>query len=212
MAVFVEPTLAAATTERPGSSDISNELAALAARVSASVVAVRGSRSGAGSGVVWDARGLIVTNAHVVPDDWAEVELPTGARFKARVTARSQHLDLAALQLEPPIPSDGLVPAAIGDSGRINVGELVVAVGNPFGERNAITLGMVGGTGPTAWSDGPRDVLRLAIALRPGNSGGALADVHGRVVGIPHMVVGFGLALAVPSRVVGRFIHGETSA
>lgn len=212
MAVFVEPAVTPVETERPRSRDISDELAALAARVSASVVGVRGSQSGAGSGVVWDASGLIVTNAHVVPGDWAEVELVNGARLKARVTARSRELDLAALQLEPPIPADGLVPASIGDSGRLNVGELVVAVGNPLGERNAITLGMVGGTGSPGWSNGPRDVLRLAITLRPGNSGGALADVYGQIVGIPHMVVGSGLALAVPSRVVSRFLRGETTA
>ena len=89
MAVFVEPAVTPVETERPRSRDISDELAALAARVSASVVGVRGSQSGAGSGVVWDASGLIVTNAHVVPGDWAEVEIANGARLKARVTARS---------------------------------------------------------------------------------------------------------------------------
>jgi serine protease Do len=212
MAVYVEPTTVEAESARPRSSQISDELAALWARVSASVVEVRGSRNGAGSGVIWDGRGLVVTNAHVVPGDWAEVQLATGARLRARVTGRSRHLDLASLQIEPPIPVEGLLPAEIGDSGRLNVGELVVAVGNPLGERNAITLGIVGGTGPAHWPDGPRDVLRLAITLRPGNSGGALADVYGRIVGIPHMVVGSGLALAVPSRVVSRFLSGEFTA
>src|ERR1700681_3702594 len=125
MAVFVEPTVASVETERPRSRDISDELALLAARVSAGGGGVGGSQSGAGSGVVWDASGLIVTNAHVVPGDWAEVELERGVRLKARGTARSRHLDLAALLLEPPFPVNGLVPASIGDSGRLNVGELV---------------------------------------------------------------------------------------
>jgi serine protease Do len=212
MAVYVEPTVVPVETDRPRSSQISDELAVLWARVSASVVEVRGSRHGAGSGVIWDARGLVVTNDHVVPGDFAEIQLATGARLRARVTARSRQLDLAALQIEPPLPAEGIVPATIGDSGRLNVGELVVAVGNPLGERNAITLGIVGGTGPASWPNGPRDVLHLAITLRPGNSGGALADVSGRIVGIPHMVVGSGLALAVPSRVVSRFLSGEFTA
>jgi serine protease Do len=212
MAVFVEPIAPPVEDDRPRARQISEELAALWARVSASVVEVRGSRHGAGSGVVWNGHGLVVTNDHVVPGDIAEIQLPSGARLRARVTARSRQLDLAALQIEPPLPADGIIAAMIGDSGRLNVGELVVAVGNPLGERNAITLGIVGGTGPAHWPDGPRDVLHLAITLRPGNSGGALADVHGRIVGIPHMVVGSGLALAVPSRVVNRFLTGEFTA
>jgi serine protease Do len=212
MAVVIEASAPPVENARPRASQISDELAALWERVSASVVEVRGSRHGAGSGVVWNGNGLVVTNDHVVPGDVAEIQLPNGIRLRARVTARSRHLDVAALQIEPPFPVSGLTPATIGDSGRLNVGELVVAVGNPLGERNAITLGIVGGTGLAHWPDGPRDVLRLAITLRPGNSGGALADVYGRIVGIPHMVVGSGLALAVPSRTVNRFLTGEFTA
>src|SRR5439155_22246632 len=125
--------------------------------------------------------------------DWTEVVLPNGDRLKARVVARSRHLDLAALQITPPLPAAGLIPAEIGDSAHLNVGELVVAVGNPLGERNVVTLGLVGGSGPSPWDEHRRDVIRVAITLRPGNSGGALADTRGRVVGIPHMVVGPGL-------------------
>jgi serine protease Do len=210
MAVIVEDFVETITQASSYARQFSEELAELAAKVSASVVVVRGMRNGAGSGVVWNDQGLVVTNAHVVPGEWAEVELPNRGRLRAQLVARSRHLDLAALQIVPPLPTSGLVPAAIGDSGRLNVGELVVAVGNPLGERNAITLGIVGGTGSTSWPDGQRDVLRLSITLRPGNSGGALADVQGRIVGIPHMVVGQGLALAVPSRVVGQFLRAET--
>jgi S1-C subfamily serine protease len=71
---------------------------------------------------------------------------------------------------------------------------------------------MVGGSGLNPWDDHRRDVIRVAITLRPGNSGGALADIRGRIVGIPHMVVGPGLALAVPTRAVNRFLIGETVA
>jgi serine protease Do len=211
MAVIIEDLVENVTPTDSYARQFSDELAALAAKVSASVVVVRGTRNGGGSGVVWNDQGLVVTNAHVAQAPWAEVELPNRTRLRAQVVARSRLLDLAALQIVPPLPSSELIPAAIGDSARLNVGELVVAVGNPLGERNAITLGIVGGTGPTNWPDGQRDILRLSITLRPGNSGGALADVQGRIVGIPHMVVGQGLALAIPSRVVSQFLRGETT-
>ncbi len=189
------------------SRQIQDELAALAERVSASVVAVRGSRAGVGSGVVWNEQGLVITNAHVATSPWAEIELGNGERLKAQVVGRSPELDLAALQVVGPLPMAGLTPALIGDSRTLRTGELVVAVGNPQGERNVATLGVVGSVGPVEWSGSPRDVIRVAITLRPGNSGGALADAWGRIVGIPHMVVGAGLALAVPTHIVRQFLR-----
>ncbi len=183
------------------------ELAALAEKVSASVVVVRGSRAGVGSGVVWNDRGLVITNAHVATGPWAEIDLGRGQHLKAQVIGRAPELDLAALQIGEPLPAAGLTPASIGDSRTLRPGELVIAVGNPMGERNAATLGVVGSVGPVHWPGAPRDVIRVAITLRPGNSGGALADAWGRIVGIPHMVVGSGLALAVPSHSVREFLH-----
>lgn len=189
---------------------LSEEVWRLAQRVQVSVVAVHGSRRGVGSGVVWSERGLVVTNDHVVPGRWAEVGLGNGARTAARVVVRAPGLDLAALQVEEEaFPSDGVVAAQIGDSSSLRVGQLVVAVGNPLGERNAVALGVVSGLGWEANAKGLREVIRAALTLRPGNSGGALADIEGRVVGIPHMVGGAGLALAVPSHVVERFLRGE---
>jgi serine protease Do len=187
---------------------LSEELALLAGRVARSVVAVRDARFGAGSGVVWDRQGLVVTNSHVVPGEHAEVVLADGARLPARVAARAPHLDLAALQVDGAWPSTGWAPATIGDSSRLRAGELVLAVGNPLGERNAVTLGVVSGRGSASLLGAPGEVLQVAISLRPGNSGGALADARGRVVGIPHRVTGRGLAVAVPSHVVERFLHG----
>ncbi|HEX5417860.1 MAG TPA: serine protease [Chloroflexota bacterium] len=182
--------------------DLAEELAALAREVSASVVVVQGSRNGAGSGVVWNSSGLIITNAHVVSRSEALVIPRKGERLTARVVAYAQELDLAALQLVEPA-SGPLIPARKGDSRALKAGDVVVAVGNPLGERNAATLCIVGGPSTVP---GQRDTLRLAIALRPGNSGGALADVAGRIVGIPHMVIGRGLALAVPTHVVEEFL------
>lgn len=186
--------------------ELSDEAALLAERVRASVVVVRGSRFGGGSGVVWNDRGLVVTNHHVVPGERAEIGLGNGSRLPAKALAHSESLDLAALQIEGEVPTDLLRPAEIGDSTRLRVGELVVAVGNPMGERNAVTMGMVSGVGTANWFRQPREVVQVAITLRPGNSGGALADTHGRVVGIPNMVINTGMALAVPSHVVQRFL------
>jgi serine protease Do len=211
MAVTLENPMDTVVNVGPWAGRVSEELATLASRISASVVIVRNGHAGAGSGVVWNAHGLVVTNAHVATGGYAEVELPNGDKLKAQVVARSRQLDLAALQIAGPLP-EGLVPAEIGDSAHLNVGELVLAVGNPNGERNVVTLGMVGGSGPAPWDEQRRDVIRVAITLRPGNSGGALADTRGRVVGIPHMVVGPGLALAVPSRAVRQFLNGELAA
>ena len=96
--------------------------------------------------------------------------------------------------------SEPALAAPIGDSDALRVGDLVVAVGNPMGERNAPSVGIL--------ASAPHDVLRLAITLRPGNSGGALVNARGEVVGIPHMVTGSGLALAVSTRTVRRFLAG----
>lgn len=187
---------------------LSDEAALLARRVQGSVVAVRGSRFGGGSGVVWNDQGLVVTNHHVVPSDRADVATGNDAGLPARVVLRDERLDLAALQIERASHQDSWTPATIGDSSRLRVGELVVAVGNPLGERNAVTLGIISAIDPSEGPAGQRELVRAAITLRPGNSGGALADVQGKVVGIPNMVAGPGLALAVPSQVVERFLLG----
>lgn len=180
--------------------------------MTSSVVAVRAARHGGGAGVIWNDQGLIITNAHVVNGPRAEITLPGGARLPAFLVTRSDRLDLAALQIDGPIPVAGWAPAEVRDATTLRPGELVVAVGHPLGERNAITLGMVSAIGALHWRDTAVEAIRAAITLRPGNSGGALADVAGRVVGIPNLVVGPGQALAVPSHVVDRFLHGTFTA
>jgi serine protease Do len=141
----------------------------------------------------------VITNHHVVPGKVAEVSVLGGRRLRAQVVRRAPALDLAALRVEGDLPGG----VSIGDSDRLRVGDLVVAVGNPMGERNAPSLGIVASSAD--------DVLRLSITLRPGNSGGALVNAHGEVVGIPHMVTGNGLALAVSSRTVRRFLSATPS-
>ncbi len=181
-----------------GATQVSDALGELTREIARSVVLVRGSMGSSGSGVIWDRPGLVITNHHVVPGPLAELTVAGGRRLRARVVRRAPALDLAALEVEGD-PGQG---AQVGDSDGLHVGDLVVAVGNPMGERNAPSLGIVASV--------PDDVLRLSITLRPGNSGGALVNARGQVVGIPHMVTGNGLALAVASRRVREFLGGAT--
>ena len=181
-----------------GAEQISEALAELAREMARSVVLVRGSMGSSGSGVIWDRERLVITNHHVVPGPLAELTIAGGRRLKARVVRRAPALDLAALE----VVGDPGAGAQVGDSDELRVGDLVLAVGNPMGERNAPSLGIV--------ASAADDVLRLAITLRPGNSGGALVNARGQVVGIPHMVTGNGLALAVASRRVREFLGGAT--
>ncbi|HET6317671.1 MAG TPA: trypsin-like peptidase domain-containing protein [Chloroflexota bacterium] len=175
---------------------VSDAVAELSREVARSVVLVRGSRGSAGSGVIWDRPKLVITNHHVVHAQTAELVIADGRRLLGRVVRREPSLDLAALEVD-----DELEPRAqIGDSDALRVGDLVLAVGNPMGERNAPSLGIVSGQ--------PDDIVRLSITLRPGNSGGALVNARGEVVGIPHLVAGSGLAMAVSTRTVARFLGG----
>jgi serine protease Do len=202
--------MAVAIEELTQVGQLGDELAELAARVQRSVVIVRGHRSGGGAGVVWNDRGLVITNHHVVPGDRAEISWGRGSSLPARVVVSSASLDIAALQVEGDVDDPRLVPAVVRDSSTLRTGELVVAVGNPLGERNAVTLGMISAVGNFAGRHGnQREVIQAAITVRPGNSGGALADVHGRVVGIPNIMSGPGSALAVPSRSVERLLLSE---
>ncbi len=158
-------------------------------------------RDGQGSGVVWDSGGVIVTNAHVARKDTQEVLLWDGRRYPAATLFRDDARDLAALQIHAP----SLEAAAIGDSGRLSPGELVIAVGNPMGFVGALTTGVVHATGPVAGFT-RRDYVQATVRLAPGNSGGPLADAQGRVIGINSMVVMGGLGLAIPSNAVRDFL------
>lgn len=188
---------------------VDDALAALGETIRAATVQVRGEGPGGGSGVIWDADGLIITNAHVAHGDKAVVELHDGRIFDAVVTARDPRRDLAALQIE----ASGLPALPIGDSAHLRVGQLMVAVGNPLGIVGALTMGIVHAIGP-ADDDAPlppnvpgaQPWVQADVSLAPGNSGGPLTDAEGRVVGINAMIAG-GLALAVPSAAVTTFLQ-----
>jgi serine protease Do len=162
---------------------------------------------GSGSGIIWDANGTVITNAHVVPEErvreeQVRVELWDGRSLSAEVAARDGYADLVKLRLR----SSNLPAAAWRESSSLRPGELAVAIGNPLGFIGAMTTGVVHGAGPIRGL-GRRVWVRAAIRLAPGNSGGPLADAAGRVIGVNTMVVAGGLALAIPSERVVRFLE-----
>jgi serine protease Do len=171
----------------------------------------RGGRpaAGGGSGVVVSEDGLLLTSAHVV--DGAERVSATftdGSELSARVVGADPLSDLAVLRAD----DGGLVPAELGDAAGLRVGQLVVAIGNPHGYAGSVTAGVVSALGrslPTRSGSAVRvvdDVIQTDAALNPGNSGGALVDGAGRVVGINTAVAGVGLGLAVPVNATTRAV------
>jgi serine protease Do len=145
-----------------------------------------------------------VTNAHVARGSRPFVTLWDGREFTAEVTARDPRRDLAALR----ISATGLSAALTADSSRVRPGEVAIAIGNPLGFLGAMTLGVVHAVGPLRGLGG-RNWVQADVRLAPGNSGGPLADVHGRLIGINTMVAGR-LALAIPSNEVAQFLLGDT--
>ncbi|HSC91561.1 MAG TPA: trypsin-like peptidase domain-containing protein [Gaiellaceae bacterium] len=192
----------------------SRTVSAVADRLAPSVanlrVARRGPRGrvdGGGSGVVVTADGFLLTSAHVVEGSRATVvaSLADGRELDAEVVGADALSDLAVLRAH----GDGLLPAELGDAGRLRVGQLVVAIGNPHGFGGTVTAGVVSALGrslPTQAGRIVENVIQTDAALNPGNSGGALADGQGRVIGINTAVAGFGLGLAVPIDDVTRRI------
>ncbi|MFQ5813335.1 MAG: S1C family serine protease [Anaerolineae bacterium] len=167
-----------------------------------SVVVVH-SASGYGSGLIWGGGELIVTNHHVLARPQAKVELFDGRRLTAEVVARDPYNDLAALS----VGAKDLSAALIGDSRALRVGELIIAVGHPFGVRGSTALGIVSAVGKATWiGQTQRELLLANVLLAPGNSGGPLANLAGHVVGIASMVLSSRIALVIPSHVVNRFI------
>jgi serine protease Do len=155
----------------------------------------QGRMRGGGSGVIWSAEGVIVTNSHVMHETRAKVSLWDGRLLDATLVFRDTRRDLASLKVE----ADGLPAATPGDSSVLRAGELVIAVGNPLGFIGALTTGVVHST------PNRKQWIAADVRLAPGNSGGPLADAQGRVIGINTMIAG-GLALAVPSNAVGEFL------
>jgi serine protease Do len=156
-----------------------------------------------GSGVILDAKGLIVTNHHVIKDaEEVLVVLADRREFEARILLTDPRADLAVLKIDP---AGGSLPVLeTGDSDALEVGDLVLAVGDPFGVGQTVTSGIVSGLARTIGVNDFRSFIQTDAAINPGNSGGALVDLDGRLVGINTAIfsrsggsVGIGFAIPV---------------
>lgn len=188
--------------------ELNAEIAALVQEVLPSLVQIQSGR-GNGAGTIWHPDGLIVTNAHVVQRQPLSVTLSDGRSLKARLLARDSALDLAALVVD----ANGLPTIKLEDSRRLRPGELVMALGHPWGVRGAVTAGVVIGTEAEDWTPLPigrarnREWILVDVMLRPGNSGGPLVSAAGGLLGLNTMVAGPSLGIAVPVHVAVEFLR-----
>src|SRR5579862_8800281 len=156
----------------------------------------------AGSGVIFDARsGYIVTNAHVVENATEiTVTLQDGRDLKAEVIGSDAPSDVAVLKVKP----DGLAQVPLGDSSRAEVGDFVVAIGNPFGLQHTVTSGIISGLSRSGINpDGYEDFIQTDASINPGNSGGALVNLRGELIGINTAILSrsggnIGIGFAIP--------------
>lgn len=186
---------------------------------------VENSAYGTGTGFVFDKDGHIVTNLHVIEDaDTIVIGFETGTKVYAEVVGEDPDSDLAVLSVD--MPADELYPLPLGDSGALQVGQSVVAIGNPFGHNGTMTTGIVSALGRTLDSlnstpDGSvfsaGDLVQTDAAINPGNSGGPLLNLAGEVIGVNRAIESSGYSLtgqgqnsgvgfAVSSNIVNRVV------
>ena len=190
---------------------LDDDLAGVVESARRSLVQVRRGRKGAGAGTIWHADGLVLTNGHVVGNGPVEVALSDGRSLSARLLARNVELDLAALAVD----AADLPTITLGESKSIRPGQVLLSLGHPFGVVGAaaagVAVGVGSGVGPEE-AEAPssrREWLVVNLGLRPGNSGGPLVDVAGRLVGINTIMTGPQVGAAVPVHVVKRFLRDE---
>jgi putative serine protease PepD len=207
------------------SSDVSGgdaqDVSGLYAKVRPSIVTINGSSSrtgasGVGSGIVIDKQGHVLTNNHVIRGfDVIDVTFADGESYSATVIGTDAGNDLAVLDVDA--SSDVFVPAVLGDSDSIKVGELVIAVGNPLNLQGSVTQGIVSGLGRTlnGGSGGRplRQLIQADAAINPGNSGGALFNARGEVIGVTTAIDNpsgerafVGIGYSVPINAAKRFL------
>ncbi len=203
-------------------------LVSLFKQVNPGVVAVRvitDQGAGEGSGFVFDAQGHIVTNYHVVQNNTSlEVDFPSGAKVHGKVVGSDLDSDLAVVKVD--VPASELKPLLLGDSDQLQVGEMVVAIGNPFGFSSTMTMGIVSAKGRNlelirqttegrSFSAG--DLIQTDAAINPGNSGGPLLNMKGEVVGVNRAIqtaatatsgepVNSGISFAVSVNIVKKVV------
>ncbi len=167
-------------------------------------------QQGSGTGVIMDVDGHIITNNHVIDDaDKIEVKLFSGETYEAKVIGKDPNSDLAVIKIK----AKNLTPAKLGDSDKLEIGEWVVAGGNPFGLDNTITTGIISARGRTL-SGGSKyeDYIQTDAAINPGNSGGPLVNLNSEVIGINTAIFSknggyMGIGFAIPSNMVKNIVE-----
>ena len=196
---------------------IAGDLAETVRRVQRSLVTVQvnGHRhprrpAGFGAGIIWRPEGLVLTNNHVAAQGKLSVILADGVQLAARLLEQDAEIDLALLQVE----SQPLPPASVADSHLLRVGELVLAVGHPWGVTGAVTSGVISAlsTAQTRGKRGSVAIIRTDAPLAPGNSGGPLVNAAGAVVGINTLLAGGDQGVAIPSHVACEFVAQVTGS
>jgi putative serine protease PepD len=195
---------------KPSALALQQQFIEVVKQVGSSVVLIQ-TDQGLGSGVVFDAKGNVVTNNHVVDNAGGfQVTLANGRQYRARLVGGFPADDLAVLHID----ASGLRPAGFADSSRLQVGDVALAIGNPLGLQSSVTEGIVSALGRTVSEDNGvalPNVIQTSAAINPGNSGGALVDLQGQVIGIPTLAAtdpelggsaAPGIGFAIPSNTV----------
>lgn len=175
---------------------------------------------GLGSGFVWDKEGYIVTNNHVVDGaEKIEVAFSDGSIYQAELVGADADSDLAVIKVD--VPADMLQPVQIADSDQVKVGQLAIAIGNPYGLEGTMTAGIVSALGRTLpvgegmTMSGPAysipDIIQTDAPINPGNSGGVLVDANGQVIGVTAAIestsgANAGIGFVIPSNIVRRVV------
>jgi S1-C subfamily serine protease len=200
---------AASGSESGAAATLEDAFVNVVAKVRPSVVEIS-TGTDLGSGIVYDAKGDIVTNAHVVGDATRfKVSLVDGRSLDGTLVSSYPPNDLAVVKLSS---SDGLTPATLADSAAVKVGQIALAIGNPLGLESSVTDGVVSSTGRTVSEGGGvvlPSMIQTSAPINPGNSGGALVDLTGAVMGIPTLAAvspdqgqAPGIGFAIPANTV----------
>lgn len=194
---------------------INEDAATISARVLDSLVQINNGHRGVGAGAIWQRDGLIITNAHVIigrrgqVSNSLSVTLSDRRDFAARLVAYDVQRDLAALRIDAP----ELTPIEIGDSRALQAGDLVFALGFPWGVKGGATSGVIIGSGAQLpeIGDNQREWIAASLHLRPGHSGGPMVDSRGRVIGINTLMNGPEVGIAIPIHVAEEFLKTVAS-
>lgn len=191
---------------------VETRVAAMLEAIQQCLVVIQGEPQSAGAGMILNANSsetsFILTNNHVINGRFPRVLLNNGLDLPALILKRDPEIDLALLQIE----ATGLPSVQFAKKEKLRTGQLVFAIGHPWGQRNTVTIGVLSALG-MARTSGPRrqvPVLRTDAALAPGNSGGPLVNMAGEVIGINTLIVGGDQSVAIPAFLAAEFVAQAT--